>query len=282
MAKRYERATGLEAGPIDLETGEFSMVMATEGEAADGHILSMRGLEFESELPLQLDHGRSAVANLGTVTDMRRDVVEGVPVYRGTGRIRLTGDGEALAARRDVADAIHKGALRGVSLTWESESAVERRDLPKSHPAHVSRNEKSARKRFGLYFENARGVEQSIVAIPADRGALIGRAETAEGETRREMWNTLIHRLDDMPNGSREAELIEALEAEVASLEQRLIERDAADTASGNLPTEPQALDAYLRSLSAEIQHGGARARESIRDALGDVILELTGRSRNE
>jgi hypothetical protein len=169
-SEHYSRKSSIDSR-IDTDTGEFDMVMASEGEASDGHIISMRGLETSAELPLQLDHGRSALANLGIVSRIRKDQIDGVPVTRGVGRIRLTGDGEGLEARRDLVDAISRGDIRGVSLTWDSVAHRERRELPRNHPAHVGREEKDTRKRFGVFFEKSRAIEQSVVAIPADREA---------------------------------------------------------------------------------------------------------------
>ena len=79
---KFERTAVLDKA-IDTDTGEFDMVMASEGEATDGHIVSIAGLEFPSEFPLQLDHNRSTSANLGNVTNMRRDAhPPAVGIYR--------------------------------------------------------------------------------------------------------------------------------------------------------------------------------------------------------
>lgn len=224
-APRHERAAALDSR-IDTTTGEFEMVMASEGEASDGHILSIRGIETPDEIPLQLDHSPRALANLGTVSNMRAGTKEGVRVLRGVGQIRLTGEGEALEARRDLVDGIATGAVRNVSLTWEASRAQERRDLPKGHPAHVDRDEPDPRKRFGLYFAESRAVEQSIVGVGADRAAIIGRSEDATNDVARAMWQSILHRLDAAPR-SREAEIIDALERSVRDLEVRCEEAEA-------------------------------------------------------
>ena len=271
---KFERQAKLDSR-IDTDTGEFDMVMATEGEASDGHVIGIDGLSFGDDLPLQLDHGRSTLANLGTVGNMRRDTIGGLPVYRGVGRIRLTGDGEALAARRDIVDGISRGDITGTSLTWESLKHRERRALPASHRAHVGRSEKDHRKRFGLFFDQSRGVEQSIVAIPSDKQALIGRAENATDENSRAMWQSLVSRFDDAPR-SREAEIIDALEIQVAGLEKRL--RDAAhERASDNDPDELPSIELCMRILSEEIGDWRIRNRAELDDALGDAFERVTG-----
>ncbi len=273
---KHSRAASLDA-QIDTDTGEFSMVMATQGEASDGHILNIAGIETPDEMPLQLDHGRSSLANLGIVSNMRTDTIDGVPVLRGDGRIRLTGDGEALAQRRDIVDAISRGDLGGVSLTWESSKAKERRELPRNHPAHVARTESDPRKRFGLFFESSRAIEQSIVAIPADRGALIGRAETAQDDSLREVWRSLASRAVDTDTG-RYLEIIDALELKVAELEERL-QRDAAP-ASDDLPAEaPQLTSEVLQALIDEVRREQQAEDAALREMVSSTIAELTGRS---
>lgn len=273
---KHSRAAEIDAR-IDTDTGEFDMVMASEGEASDGHIISIRGLEAPQSIPLQLDHARGAVANLGTVTNMRRDTIDGLPVMRGVGQIRMSGDGEALAARRDLVDAIATGHVRGVSLTWESTKARERRDLPTNHPAHVKRNEKDPRKRFGLYFDQATPIEQSIVGIPADREALIGRSESAEDAFSRAMWETLVERLDDAPR-SREAEIIEALEGKLSALEERLRDAEAQRAESDESPT-PDLLETDLLAFAARVKRSRVRADQIAEDAAEEWATRLGIRS---
>ena len=260
---------------IDTESGEFDMVMASEGEAADGHIISMRGLETPALLPLQLDHGRSVISNLGNVSQIRKDKIEGLPVTRGVGRIRLTGEGEQLEARRDLVDAISRGDIRGVSLTWDSIKHTERRDLPRNHPAHVSYRETDPRKRYGIFFEAARAIEQSIVAIPADREALIGREAATENAISRAMWHSVVDRLSDVPR-NREVSIIDALETTVADLEERL--RTAEDTTSSDAPPTPPAFEHGLDALERQIGDWRARTQGELDDALGDVFQRLIGR----
>ncbi len=247
---------------IDTDTGEFDMVLATEGEASDGHVISIRGLTMPETMPLQLDHSQSALANLGTVSHMRRDKLDGIPVYRGVGKIRLSGEGEAVDARRDLVDAISTGHVRGVSLTWDAVKVVERRELPKAHAAYVGRNEADTRKRFGLFFEKSVGIEQSVVGIPADREALIGRGVEATCALSRSMWDDFVSRID-VGEPSREVVIINALERSMEALEQRC--RDAEATAPSD--------DALERNLSVR----GSTSTDQLRDALGEAHLRVTG-----
>ena len=209
------------------------------------------------------------------------DEIDGVPVLRGMGRIRLTGEGPGLAARRDVADAIHRGDLRGVSLTWtaKEDDVKQRRALPKTHPAHVSRTERDARKRHGRYFERSTAIEQSIVAIPSDRLALIGRADAATDDEVRELWQTVTQSLDDTVT-DRRSEIITALEGEVADLQERLAALTAPESAPP--PSPMRSIDDVLAVLHAETQQAENEQRAAIRKSLDDLVDELTGRYRHE
>lgn len=272
-AVRIARACRIDAR-IDTDSGEFDMVMATEGEASDGHIISIAGLDFPDSIPLQLDHSRSVLANLGTVSQMRRDRIDGVPALRGVGQVRLSGDGEALEARRDLVDAISSGHVRGTSLTWDSIRHVERRDLPKGHAAKVGNGESDYRKKYGLFFEKSRTIEQSIVGIPADREALIGRSSEATAEISRSMWDGMIERLDGA--GSRESEIIRALEESVERLEAA---REAGDETLSDDTREDDTLtvnEALGRAIE-RIERNDRRTGADLRDALGDVLEQLTG-----
>lgn len=276
----HERKSTIDSR-IDTDTGEFDMVMATEGEASDGHIISMRGLQYPAELPLQLDHARSALATLGTVTNIRRSKVDGVDAMRGVGRIRLTGEGDQLEARRDLVDAISRGDVRGTSLTWDSIKHRERRDLPRSHVAYVGRDEKDPRKRFGIFFDESRAVEQSIVAIPSDREALIGRGENAPNEFSRKMWDSLVDRLSDA-QPSREAIIIDALEEALAALEERLRAAEDLNSSSDELPAPMPSIETSLSVLTSQIGSVRDRTRAELDDALGSIFERVTGSEYHE
>jgi hypothetical protein len=271
-AVRVARACRIDTR-IDTDSGEFDMVMATEGEASDGHIISIAGLEFPDSIPLQLDHSRSVLANLGTVSNMRRDRIDGMPALRGVGQVRLTGDGEALEARRDLVDAISSGHVRGTSMTWDSIRHVERRDLPKGHAAKVTNAEADYRKKYGLFFEKSRTIEQSIVGIPADREALIGRSGEAKAEISRSMWDGMIERLDG--TSSRELEIIRALEQSVERLEAA---REAGEESpSDDEPEDTLTVTEALGRAITRIERGGRRTGADLRESLGDVLEQLTG-----
>jgi len=276
MQTRYGRSAEIDQA-IDTDTGEFDMVMATDGEATDGHIINIDGLRFPEKLPLQLDHGKTAISNLGSVTNIRRGTHGGSKVYRGTGRIRLTGDGEPLAARRDLVDAIAVGDIVGTSLWWESEKHQERRALPAGHRAHVERSEKNPRKRFGLYFESAEAIEHSIVGIHADKKAVIGRSEAASDDLTRWMWHSIARNLDEAPM-SREVEIIDALELEVTELEERLreAEPDQGPSDTTPAPTLPT-IEMLMEAFATQIGAWNLKQNEELTEALEGIRRRLTG-----
>tara|TARA_R110002096_G_scaffold67362_1_gene163468 strand:- start:48 stop:878 length:831 start_codon:yes stop_codon:yes gene_type:complete len=273
MTKRISRECRIDTR-IDTDTGEFDLVLATEGEASDGHVISIRGLDFADTIPLQMDHSRSVLANLGTVSHMRRDRVDGIAALRGVGQIRLTGDGEGLEARRDLVDAISSGHVRGTSLTWDSIKQVERRELPKGHAANVTTSEQSVRKKYGIFFEQSRAVEQSIVGIPADREALIGRSGSATSEISRSMWDGMIERIHD-PATVRTSEIISALEQTVEQLE--ATSREAGEDPSDETPDESLSVTQALEETITRIERGGRATSADLREGLDDVFERLTG-----
>lgn len=283
---RYSRRASIDQR-IDTESGEFEMVMASEGEASDGHRLNVRGISHDETIPLQIDHGPTAEANVGTVSNIRTGTREGVRVLLGVGRIRMTGEGEGVARRRDLVDAIAAGDIRGTSLTWsveDSRHVRERTSLPKGHPAYVSPDEPNLRRRFGLYFDRSRAVEQSIVAIPSDRTAVIGRLDRATDDGCRRMWQAVVDRIElEREWGSDFVTLggtrwISALERALAAAEQRSRGAASRVEASDHAPSMPPVED-ILAGLDAQIARSRERGRQDLERRLSGILERLTGRT---
>lgn len=275
-ATRFERVAEVDSR-IDPKTGEFEMVMATEGEASDGHVLRVAGIAHDETIPLQLDHGRRTIDNLGTVSRIRTGKRGGVPVLLGVGQIRLTGEGEGLAMRLDVVDAIAAGVIRGTSLTWDAESRDirERTALPKGHPARVDPEEPNLRRRFGLWFEKSRAIEQSVVAIPADRAALIGRAEAATEASSRALWQLLAERCEVRAAVTPDP-LVDALSRALAAAEQRIRAAGAPPPSDHARPVPP--LDQVLARAIPEVGELSRRTRLELDAALDEIADRLTGK----
>jgi hypothetical protein len=183
---------------IDLETGSFPMILATQGEAADGSILSIRGAAEVERIPLQLNHQNSPAQTLGSISQIRPGTKQGLPILRAIGRIELEGEGAQAEIRRDIALMIAKGHLSAVSIRAHGEKVTPRRDLPKDHPAGIRDDEPNLAKRFGLFFERFTPLEGSIVALGADREAIIGRSRETEGDVR-DFWSEVARQLPEDP-----------------------------------------------------------------------------------
>jgi len=185
------RIATVERGEIDPETGEFPMILATEGEASDGDILSIKGARFGESAPLQTSHRNDPTATLGTVSRFKRDLQSDPKKLRAVGTIEMSGEGPQADIRRDLAHMISKGHVSGISVRWEPVKFRRRTDLPSDHPAYVDREKETDwRKRYGMLHDEWRVMEGSIVAIQADPGAMIGRAEETDGEVS-EFWRSM-------------------------------------------------------------------------------------------
>ena len=97
------RFVEFERGEIDLETGEFPMILATDGEASDGDILSIEGAQFTSRAPLQISHVNDPRDTLGTVSGFRRDLQSTPKRLKARGQIELRARG-----RRPTSGAISR------------------------------------------------------------------------------------------------------------------------------------------------------------------------------
>src|SRR5262249_9436753 len=145
---------------------------------------------FTSRAPLQLSHINDPTATLGSVSGFRRDMTSAPKRLKARGQIELTGDGPNADIRRDLAHMIQQRHVTGVSVRWEPVKWTRRVELPKEHPAHVREDEKDMRKRYGVFHSEWRVLEGSVVAIQADKAAMIGRAEQTEGEVSK-FWRAM-------------------------------------------------------------------------------------------
>lgn len=176
------RFVEFERGEINLQTGEFPMILATDGEATDGDILSIEGAEFGSRAPLQLSHINDPRSTAGSVSGFRRDLQSTPKKLKAKGQIELGGEGPAADIRRDVAYMVAQGHVTGISVRWDPLESTRRVNLPADHFAYVDdEKEKDWRKRYGYFFKKWRVLEGSIVAVQADKESMIGRAVETDG-----------------------------------------------------------------------------------------------------
>ena len=174
----------IERAGVDREAGTFRMILATEGEASDGHILSIAGGTVPERMPLLMSHWNDPLSALGSVTNPSKDLKSSPPELRAIGQIELEGEGTQADIRRDVFHMISEGHLDAVSIRWDEVpgKTTLRVNLPEDHPHHVSPDDPDWRKVEGAYFEAWTGREGSIVALGADPAAIAQRADQTEGD----------------------------------------------------------------------------------------------------
>jgi hypothetical protein len=192
----YERHSDIDTieradGKSVAETGQVSGILATSGEASDGHILNVAGGTTKRGEPLLFMHD-TYDGNLGSWTGFENDGEK----LRGSAQIEMDGIGAKADWRKDTAHMVEKKHIRGFSLRWaETKPPIRRVDLSKDHPAFIdAEKERDFSKLYGLYFEKWRMLEGSIVTLPSDTGALIGRMRDAKAGAR-EHWRKVLDRM---------------------------------------------------------------------------------------
>jgi hypothetical protein len=129
-------------------------------------------------------HWNDPSAQLGSITNPEKLLKDNPPRLRAVGHIEMGGEGVSAEIRRDLAYMIDKGHVTGVSIRWDGvpdKPPVRRVNLPSDHPHFVDAETAKGAERWGLFFEEWRAMEGSVVALGADPQALIGRSEETEG-----------------------------------------------------------------------------------------------------
>lgn len=251
------------------EDGSFRMVLATSGEASDGHILDIAGGIVPERMPLLLSHQNDPRSQIGSVTDAKRDR----GTLRARGSIELGGDGAQAEIRRDVFHMIRAGHIGAVSLRWDPIKTVSRSELPASHPARVRKDEADQRKRFGLYFQAWRALEASVVAIGADPAAVIGRSQETTGDVA-EFWRTFAPAVNPertIPLAEHETALarILALEERIAALSRPLVAEPPAAVRENRADIVARMVRDAIAAHETRLEE---RMRAFVRDTFGRVI----------
>ena len=193
----YERTCTIERADEGAEAGLIAGILATDGEAADGHILNIEGMKVSAPAPLLFGHdANSGTGNLGSWTGFSKfgsGKKLGDHGLRGSAQIELDGEGAQADWRGDVAMMVAKGHIGAFSVRWEElEEPTYRINLPSDHPAFVDAKKETGRKRWGLFFDKSRLLEGSVVTLGADPAALVGRLAATEGELRG-FWRSAIN-----------------------------------------------------------------------------------------
>lgn len=211
---RHTRAATIDtrAAKRTSDRYRFGMTLATEGDASDGDILSIRGGIVPDRMPLLAVHDSYDLSgSLGSVVEPRKDFAAEPPELTAAGEIELTGEGDAADARRDVALMIEAGHLGAVSIRWQPIDYVRRINLSSDHPAYVdAEKETNLSKRYGLFHRKWRALEGSVVPIGADQAATIDeRARGWEAKGRAGVAAYLrSFRADPAPTRESSVELI--------------------------------------------------------------------------
>lgn len=180
----HKRTIQLERATVDADAGTVDAVLFTDGEASDGHILSMEGGDLPDTMPLFVNHHADPRTQLGSITPTEGTAHE----KRVRLHFMLDGEGAEADVRRDIFAKIQAGHVSQMSGKWDAlDAPVERRMLAKDHPAHVSAEAKGS-KRWGLYFGSWRGMEGSVVGLGADPQATMRWAGEAEAEPVAAFW----------------------------------------------------------------------------------------------
>jgi len=176
---KYERTARIESIGTD---GVFEMTLATEGEASDGHVLSIKGGQIPERMPLLASHWNDPNGTLGSVTNPTKNLGDSPPRLLARGNIEM--NGPMAEARRDLAHMIAEGHVNAVSIRWDEVpgKSIRRVNLPSDHPHFVDAETANGPARWGIYFEEWIAREGSVVALGADTAALIGRADSSEGD----------------------------------------------------------------------------------------------------
>lgn len=185
----FRRVQDLDRGEVNREDGTFPVTLFSDGEASDGHILNIAGGRLPKRMPLFIGHFADPEFQLGSLTSPTKEKRGGLNVTRHVAQIEQDGAGAAAERRADLLIMVEKGHARSMSGRWDAEQkdVVRRTELPESHPAHVSPDEKG-RKRFGLYFKRWVAMEGSLVGLGADPAAQVGRELAAD---QAEWWGRL-------------------------------------------------------------------------------------------
>ncbi len=271
---RYERLARID--PDVGASGEFQMTLASEGEASDGDILSIKGGKIPEQMPLLSSHFNEPTHQLGSITGARKHLQSSPPTLSALGQIEMGGEGPSADIRRDLAFMIAQGHVNGVSIRWDTVPGkfTRRVNLPSDHPHFVDENE-SGPARFGVFFEEWRAMEGSVVALGADPKAVIARAaDTTTPEHVAQFWRSMIEPAEpsaDMFEFQRRAEELRLIGHDNADLINALV----GGFASVGQTTELAKLEPYKFEGRTLMLPASLVEQLDARDV--DVLVEDTG-----
>ena len=220
---KHERIARIESVDTD---GVFRAILATEGEASDGDILSIAGGRIPARMPMLLSHWNDPTAVAGSITEPTKELKASPPTLRITGTIEMGGVGGLADVRRDVAFMMNKhgGAM---SIRWDEvdggKQPIRRINLPSDHAYFVDAETATGVKRWGYFWPEWRAVEGSIVALGADPAAKVDgrlyatRAEETDGEVSA-FWRVLAEAAEQDDGAGKVAAALASIRADATAL----------------------------------------------------------------
>jgi len=171
----------------DDADGVFPAVLATQGEAADGHILEIAGNKTPARMPMLFGH-RSVLLNplMGSIVKPHKETRGSEQLLLVEGRVNMDGDSILGEIRRDIYGLVKARDLRGMSLRWRPIETIRRTELPSSHWAYVDSAKvgQSDARHWGHLHKRSASEEGSIVALGADPKALSLRSNDLSSHSR--------------------------------------------------------------------------------------------------
>ena len=215
--KTYERQT---KGAIERaegeKAGEISGIVATGGEASDGHILNIAGVRIAGNTPMFFEHWRTLGIWNG-FTKINEDDPPNASIH-GIGQIKLGGEGGEKEWRNDVNYLVDEKVIGGLSIRWDAiDQPKLRTTLSKDHWAYIDGDEAKGAQEWGLYFDTSEMMENSVVTFGADKDALIERMDASQGGLR-SFWNEVLSRKAESIDGAALREVLD----EIARLHTRM------------------------------------------------------------
>ena len=191
---------------------------------------------------------------------------------------------------------LQAGHVKGMSLRATGTKVTPRTELPRNHTAFVGRDEPSLAKRFGHFFERFEMVEGSVVALPADKGAIVERAEQTEGPVK-EFWESFLPEEDfeETPetqdvevaeHNTSEIEDVRSLErflGEMPGISRKEAKRLASiknETVQPSRDAEDKTPELTLEEIREIVRGEFTNTKEDIRKEVSSILNDTLGKVR--
>jgi hypothetical protein len=281
------------------------VTLFTNGEASDGHIIDVRGLQVPDRVPMFVNHDADPTRRMGGLVDGKKvgkSTRLGGASLKMVGVLDVAGDSASADIRRDVAQGISVGDITAMSGRWDPVGdPTPRAALPKSHYAFSN---VSGGFSTPMFFPEATVLEGSIVGVGADAAALIGRAmdtgrpqhvrdfyaELTAGETDPEVLS-LTARVEELEGVIQERDnawrVVEKIKHDMAAIEEEEQELAGVQAVDVTTPEEaepvrseprlPEMPDSFSTDFVERVQRKVAAIRRNGERQRTDVLYEKMG-----